>query len=98
MPEWLKSYVDVNYMGGHVEYPKPRRCGIDLYDDHLSIYFEKKSFFGDRFEKKPTLIISYQSMANIENANEDRIRNACCDARYRRGIVEKETCLYSYSV
>lgn len=73
MPEWLKSYVDVKYMGGHVEYPKPRGCGINLYDDRLSIHFEKKSFFGDRFEKKPTLIISYQSMTNIENANEARI-------------------------
>jgi hypothetical protein len=72
LSEWVKSY-HAYYLGGHVEYPKSRRCGINLYDDRLSLYFEKKSFFGDTYEKKPTLTISYQSMTNIENANEDRI-------------------------
>ena len=72
MPEQVKSYF-ANYLGGHVEYPKSRRCGINLHDDRLELYFEEKSFFSDGFEKKPTLIISYQSMTSIENTNEDRI-------------------------
>jgi len=71
LPEWIKSYY-ANYLGGHVEYPKSRRCGINLKEDRLELYFEQKSY-GDKFEKKPTLIISYQSITNIENMDEKRI-------------------------
>ena len=72
LPEGIKSYY-AKYLGGHVEYPKSKGCQITIYDDQIEINFEKTSFFGSTFEKKPTLVISYQSMSNIENANEDRI-------------------------
>jgi hypothetical protein len=72
LPEGTKSYY-ATYIGGHVEYPKSRGCQITLYDNRIELNFEKTSFFGNTFEKNPTIVISYQSMTNIENANEDRL-------------------------
>lgn len=55
MTKGTKSYF-ANYLGGQVEYPDSRICGINLRDERLELYFENKTY-GDRFEKKPKFVI-----------------------------------------
>ena len=56
----MDEYYDVKYMGGHVEYPTSSDCRVYLYNDRMEI-------------ENPDLTINYQSMTNIENADEKRI-------------------------
>ena len=61
-----KSYTG-KYVGGHVEFPTSKDCKIFLYDDRIELHF------WDGYDWKPTIIVPYQSMVNIESANEDKI-------------------------
>jgi len=68
----IKSYT-AKYVGGHVEYPTSKNCKVFLYDDRLEIYLEIYEWQKDNYENKPSIIVSYESMTNIESANEDKI-------------------------
>jgi len=47
-------------MGGHVEYPKPTRCRLYLYEDRIEI-------------ENPDLVVPYNAITGIENMDEKKI-------------------------
>ena len=63
--EWLYA----KYVGGHAEYPKSTDCRAFLYTDRLELHF----WNGDDYNKQPTVVITYQSIKNIENMDEKKI-------------------------
>jgi hypothetical protein len=62
----IKSYSG-KYIGGHVEYPTSKDCKVFVYNDRIELHF------WDGYVWKPTIIVRYQSMTNIESTNEDKI-------------------------
>jgi hypothetical protein len=56
----MPEYCNVKYMGGHIEYPKPCGCRLNFYNDRIEL-------------ENPELTIPYQSITNIENADEKSI-------------------------
>ena len=56
----MSEYCDVQYMGGHVEYPKSTYCRIYFYNDRIEL-------------ENPRIIIPFQSITNIQNADEKTI-------------------------
>lgn len=66
--EWFQSFY-IKYLGGHVEYPKPLDSIVFLYYDRMHLHF----WNGNTYDKDATLVISYQSIINLENMDEKKI-------------------------
>jgi hypothetical protein len=59
LPELIQSY-HAKYVGGHVEYPKPMDCRVNIYNDRIEV-------------NHPNLVIPYMSMITIENMDEKKV-------------------------
>lgn len=56
----LPEFYDVKYMGGHIEYPKSSYSRMYFYNERIEL-------------ENPRIVIPYQSITNIQNADEKTI-------------------------
>jgi hypothetical protein len=63
--EHYLKYYDAKYIGGLPDHPTPKSCMVYIYDNMLELNWSKG--------QEESLIIPYQSITSIENADEDKI-------------------------
>jgi hypothetical protein len=67
---FIKTY-QAEYSGGHPQYPTSNYCYCKLYENRLEIcYWNRDTQY---YEESPSIVIPYDHIINIENADKDKI-------------------------